>query len=395
MSTHAPTPRDFVAHHETLEHPAEGAIRDAFARLPRRGCVEIHCRWDDRLPAQRVLAELGAFAVRLQPDEAFDTVRIAAFKGKAGACFDTGRRATYAGAALGVMDDDRHLIFGAIRVCEKTGGLYTLPPYRGLLTVTDADAGLLARLETAPVPFDCNTFEPDAERLAAQVFAGAAAGGDTTAVFYPGPFSLLVLRDGAIVRRGVCVRIASFLTGELRGRDGLLAVPPHRAAEAGAPVWYPAAFARLGAGCLMEAEVASAGTGGAALRAPVREVAPAAFSRCSAALRRRLLRLIERGEPYFILTGSDPGDARGCCPNALVGEANRLVDAGLLACHREVAAADTCSATVYALAGEISLQGGQPVFVVDARRRREAAEALRQAGSAGGSGTGPEPNQIA
>ena len=134
-------------------------VRDAFARLPKRGCIEVRCRWERRLEMQRMLADMGAFAICLRPLADFQEVLITALKGKVGACFETGRSATYAGAALAVMDDDHHLIVGTIRVCEKTGGLYTLPPYQGLLTVTEGDAGLLERLETDPVPFDCNTFE--------------------------------------------------------------------------------------------------------------------------------------------------------------------------------------------------------------------------------------------
>jgi len=211
MTTRGLDPEEFMAHRETLGCPDDGTVRDAFARLPKRGCIAVCCRWERRLELQRILTDMGAFAIGLRPLADFQEVQITALKGKAGACFETGRSAAYAGAALAVMDDDHHLIVGTIRVCEKTGGLYTLPPYRGLLTVTAGDADLLERLETNPVPFDCNTFEPDAARLAAQAFVPATSGDPATPVFYPGPFSLLVLRDGAILRRGHCTQIATNL----------------------------------------------------------------------------------------------------------------------------------------------------------------------------------------
>ena len=206
---------EFMAHRETLDHPDDGTVRDAFARLPKRGCIEVRCRWERRMELQRILTDMGAFAICLRPLAGFEDVQITALKGKVGACFETGRSATYAGAALAVMDDDHHLIVGTIRVCEKTGGLYTLPPYHSLLTVTEGDAGLLKRLETDPIPFDCNTFEPDAESLATQAFVPGTSRELTTSVYYPGPFSLMVLRDGAILRRGQCTQIATNIVKDL------------------------------------------------------------------------------------------------------------------------------------------------------------------------------------
>jgi hypothetical protein len=386
MTTHHMfAPEEFMAHRETLEHPDEAAVSDAFARLPKRGCIEVRCRWERRMEIRRTLVEAGAFAICLRPLAGFQEVLIAALKGRAGACFETGRTATYIGAALAVMDDDRHLIVGSIRVCEKTGGLYTLPPYEGLLTVTEGDAGLLDRLETDPIPFDCNTFEPDAERLAAQAFVRADPGEPTTAVFYPGPFSLLVLRDGAILRRGHGTRIATRLVKDLQDRDGLLLIPHYRAQEADRPVHYPSAYRIAGAGCLLGAAVSAAASPSAVLdeagATPLSEQALGALDKSSGHLRQRLHRLIEGEEPYFILTGSDPEDAQGCCPSTHVGEANRLVDMGLLSCYRENAAADNCTTTIYAFAGEIMARDNHPEFTVNAANRLAAAAVLTRTGA--------------
>ena len=380
-------PEDFMAHRVTLDRPDGAAARDAFARLPKRGTIEVRCKWEQRLAMQQTFAGMGAFAICLRPLAGFQEVLITALKGKVGACFETGRSATYTGAALAVMDDDHHLIVGTIRVCEKTGGLYTLPPYHGLLTVTEGEAGLLQRLETDPVPFDCNTFEPDAARLAALTFVPATPAESTTPVFYPGPFSLLVLRDGAMLRRGHCTLVATPLVKELQDRDGVMVVPSTRSQEVEQPIIYPAAFRSLGAGCLLEAAVITAASPVAvadtASGAPFSKRALDELSRCSDALRQRLLRLIRGDEPYFILTGSDPKEPLGCCPNTQVGEANRLVDVGVLSSYRENAAADSCTTTLYALAGEIVVRDtSRPVFTVNATCRREVeAIVTRKIGS--------------
>jgi len=380
MTTHLLDTEEYMAHRETLDRPDDGTVRDAFARLPKRGCIEVRCRWERRMELQRILTDMGAFAIYLRPLTDFQEVQITALKGKVGACFETGRSATYAGAALAVMDDDHHLIVGTIRVCEKTGGLSTLPPYHRSLTVTEGDAGLLERLETDPIPFDCNTFEPDAERLATQAFVTGTSKELTTPAFYPGPFSLMVLRDGSLLRRGQCTQIATCLVKDLQDRDGLLVVPPLRSHEVARPINYPAAFKSLGAGCLLSAAVTTIASPVAVLGekpdVPLSKQALDVLRSTSDALRQRLLRVIEGSEPYFILTGSDPKDPLGCCPNTQVGEANRLVDVGLLVKYRESAAADSCTTTIYAFAGEITARNNHPEFMVNAANRQDAAAVL-------------------
>jgi hypothetical protein len=384
------SPEEFRDHCETLEYPDAAAVLDAFARLPRRGSIEVRCRWERRLEVQQALVEAGAFAVSMEPLMGFRDVQLVGLKGRAGPCFETGRSATYTGAAVAVMDDDHHLIVGTIRVCEKTGGLYTLPPYDGLLTVTEGDPVLLDRLDHDPVLFDCNTFETDAERLARHSFVATVPGEPATVVFYPGPFSLLVLRDGTILRRGHCTRIASRVGSDLRDRDGLVIVPPDRAGHAESPVDYPSAFRGSGAGCLLGAAVAtaarsvSASDEASAIR--LSEQVLESLADISDQLRERLQRLIDESEPYFILTGSDPEDSQGCCPSTQVGEANRLVELGFLSCYRESAAADNCTTTIYALASEIGAGESRPEFRINAANRLAAAAALTRTGA------GPVPD---
>jgi len=89
-----------------------------------------------------------------------------------------------------------------------------------------------------------------------------------------------------------------------------------------------------------------------------------ALDRASDPIRRRMVSLIERSDPYFMLTGSDPADADGCCPSDEVGEANLLVAAGILCRHIPTAHPDACTTALYALAGEIGVDVDteSPVF---------------------------------
>ncbi|OQW97195.1 MAG: hypothetical protein BWK77_02400 [Verrucomicrobia bacterium A1] len=359
-----------------IADPSDDAIRDVFAALPRRGGLRIRCIWERRGGLLAALSDCGAFAMRADPAPGFDTVTITALKGKAGACYETGRSATYLGAAAAVMDDDRHLVAGTLRVCEKTGGLYRLPPYAGLLRVTDADPDLLRRLDTDPVPFDCNTFEADAARIAASLKSANAGSDTTTAVYYPGPFSLLVLSDGSIIRRAIPVGIPAGIVPALRKRDGLLLPPPACAAEAEPAANFRDGYAAAGAGCLIENLGRAMPVCAPAGEAAVPESAWDALRDAPPALRDRIGRLVAGREPYFILTGSDPRNSAGCCPSTDVGAANRLVEAGLLATHRMPAPADACTTTVYAFAGEIDGAGPAPAFRIRTDLRARAAAEL-------------------
>jgi len=80
------------------------------------------------------------------------------------------------------------------------------------------------------------------------------------------------------------------------------------------------------------------------------------------AMRRRLLTVLDRGEDYFILTGSDPAQKDGCCPSNDVGLANRLVEAGILESQGAGAGSD-CPVTLYAFPSEIRPGPGKPRFV--------------------------------
>ena len=71
----------FQEHTARLNEPTAEAVRDAFAALPRRGCIECVCRWERRLEALAALEECGAFAITLEPVDAFGSARVVALKG--------------------------------------------------------------------------------------------------------------------------------------------------------------------------------------------------------------------------------------------------------------------------------------------------------------------------
>ncbi len=338
-----------------LDSPAPERVRAAYQELPERGALEIRCRPGERAALLRAAEAAGFFGMRL------DEAGLRAWKGKAGPCFETGRDAAYRGSAAAALDDDGHLLFGRLRLCEKTAELYRSPAYAGLVEVSEGSPALLARLGKDPAPFDCDTFERDAAALASTLVATTDSGGKS-AVYYPGPFRMLILRDGTILKRGEQVLVERGAAEALVARDGALPAP----GGATAPN-YLTLFRERGAACLLEgAAVSSAGT------------APDLVSLGAAPLklRRRLVRLIERGDDYFILSGSDPAQADGCCPSDDVGAAQVLVRAGVLAAV--TASADAaCPATIFAFAGELRLKDGRPEFSRNAPLREQALAYLR------------------
>lgn len=332
----------FLAKTLTLASPTPADLQNAYRGLSARGSVAITCV-PAELEATLLAAEkAGFYGLRVDGD------RITAHKGKEGPCHDTGRTARYLGSAAAVLDDDHHLLAGRLRVCEKTGRLYGSDAYRGHLEVSDPDGALLARLDKDPAPFDCDTFADDAKNLAAALTPAAPAG-DAVAVFYPGPFKLLILPDGSMVRRGRPVRLPADQARELERRDGALIRP----VDAPAPQNFAALYRAEGAACLMGD------------LAPAREARDAqldALDELPDAMKRRLQTVVSRGEEYFILTGSDPAQKDGCCPSNDVGIANQLVDRGILESRGELANSE-CPVTLYAFASEIRAGGGKPAFV--------------------------------
>lgn len=349
----------FLAKTLALASPTPADLQNAYRGLSARGSVTITCAPAEVAGVLGAAEQAGFFGMRV------DGTTIVAHKGKDGPCHDTGRSARYRGAAKAVLDDDHHLLSGTLRVCEKTGRLYASEAYRGLIEVTDGDPALHARLEKDPAPFDCDTFEADAKSLAASIGA-VPAGGNPVTVFYPGPFKLLILADGTMIRRGRLLRLPADRARELQA-DGLLVSP----ALPGTPVDppnYAALYREHGAACLLGFDESTR---------PARRADFDALDEMPQAMKRRLQAVLSRGEEYFILTGSDPAQKDGCCPSNDVGLANRLVDAGILEARGELANSD-CPVTLYAFATEIRPGAGKPVFVRNESLRAAVRDRLER-----------------
>jgi hypothetical protein len=334
----------FLAKTATLTSPTPADLLKAYQGLSARGTVTITCATAEIAATLLAAEEAGFFGMRVEG------AAITAHKGKEGPCYDTGRRARYLGSAAGVMDDDHHLLFGTLRVCEKTARLYSSDAYQGRIEVTESDPTLLARLDKDPAPFDCDTFEADAKSLSASL-SPAAADGERVDVFYPGPFRLLILRDGAMVRRGRVVRLPAAQARDLERMDGAVLSPSGSATDAPN---FRELYRKEGAACLL-----------GDLSDDARPSRPAnldALDELPEDMKRRLQTVLARGEEYFILTGSDPAQKDGCCPSNDVGVANRLVEAGILQ-SRGAGANSDCPVTLYAFAAEIRSGIAKPTFV--------------------------------
>ena len=342
----------FLAKTLTLTSPKPADLQNAYRGLSARGTVVLTCA-PGEIGDTLLAAEQAGFHGMFVEGE-----RITAHKGKEGPCHDTGRTARYRGSAAAVMDDDKHLLFGTLRVCEKTARLYSSEPYQGRIEVSDGDAALLARLEKDPAPFDCDTFEADAKALASRLAAPAAA--KTRTVFYPGPFKMLILEDGTILRRGQKVRVTANQAQALEKSDGAIVV----SGEGAEPANFAALYREQGAAFLL-------GDFG-----PARPPRPAdldAIDETPETMRRRLAAMIARGEEYFIITGSDPAQKDGCCPSNDVGAANLLVEKGILDSRGELSNSE-CPVTLYAFASEIRPGPGKPTFV----RNESLRDAVRK-----------------
>lgn len=323
-------------------------LREAYARLANGTAIE--------LPADDLLAVERAGFVGLKIENGI----VRAWKGKDGPCYETGRRATYKGSAAAALDDDQHLLFGTMRLCEKTARVYGLPPYRELVELSAPDPEIPDK-----TPFDCNTFEEDAAKLAATLKpAPQAVGGEKRSILYPGPFKLLILRDGAILRRGQVLRLPRATAEELMKTDGAL-----EAKEGVEPPNYLARYQKRGALCLLGDFPLDRG------RTSFRALDLDAVIDAAEPMRRRLLKLIERGDEYFLLVGSDPADEAGCCPSDDVGRANALVRAGVLEAWTASAEA-SCPSTVYCFGGELSSKGDPPVFTRNEKLRASVRELI-------------------
>lgn len=269
--------------------------------------------------------------------------KIRAFKGKHGPCHFTGWQAAYSGTAMMALDDDNHLLAldKEMSVCDKTWQVYTLPPYDGLIKCRKRSA--------EPDHSDTEIqeeedFESSLDKLYDRLKDPPRDFNQRVAMFYPGPFRMLILQDGSMVRRGQWNSIPANFAKDLQKKDGLL---PPETKELTEPVFFQEVYKTQGSLALLDDIIPVA--------ANKTEYATdlTCLPNISKTTRTRLLKLIDQEKKYFVLIGNEPDDKLGCCPSEEVSEANRLVKYGILEAFGEPVKGDSCPVTLYSFKGEL------------------------------------------
>ncbi len=351
---------------EFLQDPDFSTLEDAYRGLPTKGKIILSCRFQE-LPGTLKNMEAVSFVGMSINTGGFkkSRVEVIAYKAKVGPCYDTGRKVAYGGAALAALDDDNHLVFGELRICEKTANVYRLPPYKNIMKVSKGEEKLLARLKDDPIPFDCNTYEEDFARLLKMVPGPSRIDteSDRIPLFYPGPFKLLILKDGSLIRRGQTTLTAKCEAVPLIQKDGCIDVG-HIEEQKPAPIQnLKEAYGKSGSACLL-GDLPIHNT---FIHKSTRDftVLPAV----NKGMKKKLLELIKKEGKYFVLTGTNPSDPHGCCPSLDVGIALKLVDAGILSSFGSPTPPDGCPITIFAFAGEITIKDREPRFKINSELR--------------------------
>lgn len=342
-----------------LQFPKAEDIEDAYRELPRKGHMNVRCTTDRLASTIDAMENVGLFAIEI----AMVSIRnghaeVRALKGKTGPCYDTGCTASLKIPVAAALDDDNHLITGNYAVCEKTANLYRMNPYSATIVVSPGDPELLARLETDPLSFDCGAKDELGNFI--PPFPRASAEPAEIPVLYRGPMRLVVLNDGAILRRG---RFSLLSKAQFIAMPGLIRF------EQGEVDARPAPY-------LDEQELLDPTASVSVHQRETGEVDWSSLEGITDDMKIHLLGMIKRDEKYFLLTGSDPNIEGGCCPSADVGEAMHLVQAGILAASNPPQASDACTITVFAFAGEITTETQPITFSTNPEFREQVCTRL-------------------
>lgn len=299
-------------------------------------------------------------------------ITISGFKGKHGPCYDTGLNAAYEGSALAAFDDDNHLLTRGKEsaVCEKTGIIYKFPPYRGLINVNTRPGEPKRNMDPIHEKFNSYSLDDELNALYSSV-KNHNKEKKRIAAFYPGPFRILILDDGTIIKRGEVNSVPEPDIKDLVYTDRLIILKSGTDIK---PVFFQDEYELHGPRCLQ------LGHPVIDQDAEVDEVDLSQIDFDSMKLLPRLKGLIDADRKYFILTGSDPADEMGCCPSDEVGEANRLVAAGVLSSVSQEAFGDTCPVSYYAFRDEISIQNEDIQFRKNEKLRSEVNHRLKRSG---------------
>lgn len=358
----------FIQNTFYLNSPQADDIKRAFLAIPRSGRLCVTCAVKNIGDTVTVLEDTGFFGIKLYLTSHMHKIaRLSALKGKEGACFDTGRTAVYRGNAAAVLDDDNHFIMEKTSVCEKTAVLYTLSVYSDYLFVSKPDKKLYNRLPTDPKPFRCDNFAETAEKLAQKLRQNEQKHGELVPVIYPGPFRIIILCDGSVLRRGeICLLPSNQADLLLSSKECV--VPDNKNLSTKsfhAAKNFLVSYQDYGPLCLTNKWRREE------ITFQENEIDIGMLNDINTTTQRRIKHLVERRENYFILTGSDPEVEYSCCPSDDVGSANRLVEAGVLQSCSWPSPPGTCPSTIYSFSGEMKNKEGVPVFSINEVLRKE------------------------
>lgn len=329
-----------------LYNPTFIELDDAYRRLPRLG--EVVLKTSNCNQAIHDLEKIGFVAIEIITHDSEDLDgSIRAFKGKHGPCRFTGRQARYSGAALAALDDDNHLLFVGkdTIICEKTYNILSLAPYGKLIECQKDTKVKDQKISISEEELD--DFESAQSYLISQLKNQSHSSEHRNEYIYPGPFKLLILQDGTIVRRGKWSAIPLSMTDELIRHDGLRKL---KSDQKGVLSFFQDEYATYGSACLLgDFKLEN-------IDSQAYETDFSTLGLLSDTFKGRLLNLIDDHKKYFVLIGNDAQDQFGCCPSEEVSEANRLVRNGILSALAEPIQGDSCPVTVYAFKDEISAQ---------------------------------------
>lgn len=351
-----------------LQNPDELSIDNAYRSLPRLGDMAISVNAVDLGATLKSLEKTGFVGMTIAHFSSEDTIRkIQAFKGKHGPCYDKGQQVIYNGTAAAALDDDHHLLIKSqpIPVCEKTANVLSMNTYKHLVGIIQPGKKAFHDKQKY---FSYDYFEEDQEKLFEKV-SRESYQENRIPLFYPGPFKILILSDGTMVRRGQVSNIPVSESNALIKKEGLFRGndQPSEKNE-----FFQEVFPRVGSKWMYENLTI------AKKSSPPVNADFLSLQGISENMKKRLSKLIENKNNYFVLTGSDPADRLGCCPSDDVAEANRLVQCGILESCSQDNYLNACPVTFYAFKGEIKSKDGEVKFQPADKFRKQISEMLGQ-----------------
>jgi len=345
-----------------LINPSFLELDDAYRGLPQYGSLLVSTNQPGS--TLRDMEQIGFVALGLVSDsQKTNQITISAYKGKHGPCHFHGATANYTGQALAALDDDLHLLIKdkPILVCEKTKRVLALPPYQSTVVFQSKGEAL---------PSNTNDFEDGISVLLELLKSAGERSDDRKSIFYPGPFRLLILPDGSIVRRGMCNNIPSDLAENFIKKEGCSVCDDGAHAK---QEYFQDSYASHGSRFMLSALPV--------VSLEKNQTVKAEFSQLKSiveALRKRLLNAIAKQQKYFILVGSDMDDESGCCPSQEVTDANRLVRHGILSSLHESMPGDSCPVTIFAFRNELETNSSGFTSNINVPFRKEVEGHLKK-----------------